>query len=135
MSSINMNNESLKMILHFLNEKKWVNFLKLSAEHVNDNKKIYVSDKVFKRLNDDLINIFVWNFKFDRHKLFKARIKFLRVVHEISFKSAQLSRDLDFFINHDFLNIYLKCSRNNWFDVISINRILASRKSFIFQQF
>ena len=38
-SSINMNNESFKMILHFLIEKKRVNFLKMPAEHVNNKEK------------------------------------------------------------------------------------------------
>ena len=35
-SSININNESLKMILYFLNEEKRINFLKMSAEHVSN---------------------------------------------------------------------------------------------------
>ena len=39
MSSINMNNESFKMILHFLNKKKRVSFLKMSVEHVNNKKE------------------------------------------------------------------------------------------------
>ena len=38
-SSININNESLEMILHSLNEKKRVNFLKMSAEHVNNKEE------------------------------------------------------------------------------------------------
>ena len=38
-SSINMNNESFEMILHFLNEKKRMSFLKMPAEHVNNKKK------------------------------------------------------------------------------------------------
>ena len=39
MSSINMNNKSFKMILHSLNEKKRMSFLKVSAEHVNNKEK------------------------------------------------------------------------------------------------
>ena len=39
MSSINMNDESFKMILHSLNEKKQMSFLKMLAEHVNNRKK------------------------------------------------------------------------------------------------
>ena len=39
MSSINMNNESFEMILYFLNEKKRVSFLKMSAEHVSNKKE------------------------------------------------------------------------------------------------
>ena len=39
MSSINMNDESFEMILHSLNEKKRVNFLKMPAEHVNNKEK------------------------------------------------------------------------------------------------
>ena len=74
-------------------------------------KKINVCDGAFKRLNDDLINAFVRKFKSDRHESFKVKIESFRIIHEISFK--QLSRDLDSFINHDFLNIRLKCSRND----------------------
>ena len=36
---INMNNESFKMILHSLNEKKRVSFLKMSAEHVSNKEE------------------------------------------------------------------------------------------------
>ena len=39
MSSINMNDESLEMILHSLNEKKRVSFLKMSAEHVSNKEE------------------------------------------------------------------------------------------------
>ena len=38
-NSINMNNESFKMILYFLNEKKRINFLKISAEYINNKEK------------------------------------------------------------------------------------------------
>ena len=82
-----------------------------------------------------MINIFVRKFEFDRYKLFEAKIKSFRIIHEVSFKIAQLSHDLDSFINHDFLNIRLKCLRNKWLEVISINRVWSSRKSSIFQQF
>ena len=74
-------------------------------------KRINVRDKIFKRLNDDLINVFVRKFKFDRHKSFEAKIKSFQVIHEVSFK--KLSRDLDSFINRDFLNIRLKCLKND----------------------
>ena len=39
MSSININDESFEMILHSLNKKKRVSFLKMSAEHVNNKEK------------------------------------------------------------------------------------------------
>ena len=39
MNSINMNDESLEMILHSLNEKKRVSFLKVPAEHVSNKEK------------------------------------------------------------------------------------------------
>ena len=39
MSFINMNNKSFEMILHSLNEKKRMNFLKMSAEHVSNKKE------------------------------------------------------------------------------------------------
>ena len=39
MNSININNESFKMILYSLNEKKRVNFLKIFAGHVSNKKK------------------------------------------------------------------------------------------------
>ena len=38
MSFININNESFKMILYFLNEKKQMSFLKVFAEYVNKKK-------------------------------------------------------------------------------------------------
>ena len=82
-----------------------------------------------------MINIFARKFKFNCHKSFEAKVEFFWIIHEVSFRTAQLSRDFDSFINHDFLNIRLKCLKNDWFDVISITRILSSRKSFIFQQF
>ena len=39
MNSINMNDESFKIILHSLNEKKRVNFLRVSAEHISNKEK------------------------------------------------------------------------------------------------
>ena len=39
MSSININDESLEIILYSLIKKKRVNFLKMFAEHVNNRKK------------------------------------------------------------------------------------------------
>ena len=39
MSSININNESLEMFLHSLNEKKRISFLKMLAEHVSNKKE------------------------------------------------------------------------------------------------
>ena len=49
MNVINMNNDSLKMILHSLNNKKRMNFLKMSAEHISNKNKKFVF--VFKILN------------------------------------------------------------------------------------
>ena len=39
MSSINMNNESFEMILHSLNEKKRMNFLKVFAKHISNKEE------------------------------------------------------------------------------------------------
>ena len=39
MNSININHEFLKIILHSLNEKKRVNFLRMFAEHINNQEK------------------------------------------------------------------------------------------------
>ena len=114
MSSINMNNESFEIILHSLNEKKRMSFLKVSAEHVsNKEKKISVRDEIFKRLNDDLINVFARKFKSDRHELFETKIESFQIIHKVSFKTTQLSCDLDSFINYDFLSIRLKCLKND----------------------
>ena len=49
MNIINMNNDSLKMILHLLNDEKRMNFLKMSAEHINNKNKKFVF--IFKILN------------------------------------------------------------------------------------
>ena len=38
-SSININDKSFETILHSLNEKKRVNFLKMLAEHVSNKEK------------------------------------------------------------------------------------------------
>ena len=113
MNSINMNDESFEIILYSLNEKKRMNFLKMLAEHVSNKKKIRVRDEIFKRLKDNLINVFARKFKFDRHESFEAKVKSFRIIHEVSFKTAQLSRDFDLFINHDFLSIRLKCLKND----------------------
>ena len=80
-----------------------------------------------------MINAFVRKFKSDCHESFEAKVESFRIIHEILFK--QLSRNLDSFINHNFLSIRLKCLKNDWLDVTSINRVLSSKKSFIFQQF
>ena len=89
-----------------------MSFLKVSAEHIN-NKKTNVYNEVFKCLNNDLINVFARKFKFDRHESLKAKIKFFRIIHKISFKTAQLSRDLDPFINYDFPSIRSKYLKND----------------------
>ena len=39
MSFLNINNEVFKMILHSLNKEKRINFLKISAENVNNKDK------------------------------------------------------------------------------------------------
>ena len=76
MSFINMNNESFEMILYSLNEKKRVKFLRMSAKHVsNKEKKINVRNEIFKRLNNDLINVFARKFKFNCHESFEAKIE------------------------------------------------------------
>ena len=76
-------------------------------------KKVDVYNQVFKYLNNNLINVLVRKFKFDRHESFEAKIKFFQGVHKVSFKVAQLSCDLDSFINHNFLSIRLKNSKND----------------------
>ena len=113
MNSININDESFEIVLYSLNKKKRVSFLKMLAEHINNNKKVRVRDEVFKRLNDDLINVFIRKFKLDRHELSEAKVESFRIIHEVSFKTTQLSHDLDSFINYDFLNIRLKCLKND----------------------
>ena len=50
MSSININKEFLKMILHSLNEKKRTSFLKIAAEHINNIEKKSIF--AMKFLND-----------------------------------------------------------------------------------
>ena len=49
MSAININDDLLKIMLHSLNDEKRMNFLKISAEHVNIKNKKFVF--VFKALN------------------------------------------------------------------------------------
>ena len=49
MNIINMNNDSLKMMLHLLNDEKRMNFLKIFAEHVINKNKNFVF--VFETLN------------------------------------------------------------------------------------
>ena len=76
-------------------------------------KKVSVRDKVFKRLSDDLINVFAQKFKFDCHESSETKIESFRIIYKVSFKTAQFSRDFNSFINHDFLNIRLKYLRND----------------------
>ena len=40
-------------------------------------KKINVRNKIFKRLNDDLINILASKFKSDRHESFEVKVESL----------------------------------------------------------
>ena len=49
MSVVNMNNDSLKIMLHSLNDEKRINFLKIFAEHVSNKNEKFVF--VFKTLN------------------------------------------------------------------------------------
>ena len=46
---VNMNDESLKMILHLLNDEKRMNFLKVFAEHISNKDKKFVF--IFETLN------------------------------------------------------------------------------------
>ena len=39
---INMNDKLFKIILHSLNEKKRMNFLKVFAEHINNKEKKFI---------------------------------------------------------------------------------------------
>ena len=87
MKFINMNDESFEMILRSLDEKKRMSFLRMSAEHVS-NKKINVRDEIFKRLNNDLINVFVRKFKFDYHESSEAKIESFRIINKVLFKTA-----------------------------------------------
>ena len=112
-NSINMNDELFKIILHSLNEKKRMNFLKMLLLNISTIKKISICNEIFKRLNNDLINIFSRKFKFNCHKSFKVKIKSFRIIHEVLFKTAQLSHDFDSFINYNFLSIRLKYLKND----------------------
>ena len=49
MNVVNMNNDSLKMILHSLNNEKRMNFLKMFTKHINNKDKKFVF--VFETLN------------------------------------------------------------------------------------
>ena len=49
MNVININNDLLKMILHLLNDKKQMNFLKMFAEHINNKNKKFIFN--FETLN------------------------------------------------------------------------------------
>ena len=49
MNVINMNDDSLKIILHSLNDEKRMNFLKMSAKHINNKNKKFIF--IFKILN------------------------------------------------------------------------------------
>ena len=49
MNAVNMNNDSLKIILHSLNDEKRMNFLKMFAEHINNKNEKFIF--VFKILN------------------------------------------------------------------------------------
>ena len=48
-NAVNMNDNSLKMILHSFNDEKRINFLKIFAEHVNNKDEKFIF--VFKTLN------------------------------------------------------------------------------------
>ena len=49
MNVINMNNDSLKMILHSLDDEKRINFLNMFVKHINNKNKKFVF--VFETLN------------------------------------------------------------------------------------
>ena len=49
MNIININNDSLKVMLHSLNNEKRMNFLKIFAKYVNNKDKKFVF--IFKTLN------------------------------------------------------------------------------------
>ena len=49
MSAVNMNNDSLKMMLHSLNDEKRMNFLRMPAKHINNKNEKSVF--AFKILN------------------------------------------------------------------------------------
>ena len=73
------------------------------------------------------------NYQTDRHRSSQIKIESFRIIYQASSKSTQSSRDLDSFINHDFLNIRLKRSKDDLLDIILINRVLSAKESFIFQ--
>ena len=49
MNIVNMNDDSLKMMLYSLDDEKWMNFLKMFAKHINNKNEKFVF--VFKILN------------------------------------------------------------------------------------
>ena len=49
MNAVNMNNDSLKMMLYSLNNEKRINFLRIFAEHVNNKDEKFVF--IFETLN------------------------------------------------------------------------------------
>ena len=96
-------------------------FEDISRTYQQQKEKFHVYREFFKRLNDDLINAFAQKIKFDRCKSFKAKVNSFRTVFiSSSFKLrsksrdfAFASRDVIFFINHNFVNIRLKRSKND----------------------
>ena len=49
MNIVNINNNLLKIILHSLNDEKQMNFLKMSAKHINNKNKKFIF--IFEILN------------------------------------------------------------------------------------
>ena len=49
MNVININDDSLKMILHLLNDEKRMSFLRMFAKHINNKNKKFVF--IFETLN------------------------------------------------------------------------------------
>ena len=45
------------------------------------------------------------------------------------------SRDFDFFVNYDFLNIRLKCSENDLLIIYSIKQIVIQKNCLFFNNF
>ena len=121
-------------MLHFLNNEKRMSFLKVLVEHVSNKEiKLRICCEFFKRLNNDLINVFVRKIKFDRCKSFKAKVSSLRIIIISSSLNSRLtSRDFTFllrdvasFINHHFLNIRLKRLKNDLFENSSIKEFIS----------
>ena len=80
-------------------------------------QKIRFRFRNFKRLNDDLINIIILKFKFNRRRLTRIFVKIIRTEKKSFFESdLKSSCDRNKRINHDFLNIlseHEKCSENH----------------------